>query len=194
LPALPITSAIGKMLLGVVLLFGIARFAHQPLFGGWIGMVGIILILHFGLFHLFAIGWWIAGRDAEPIMDAPLRSKTVGEFWGHRWNGAFNRLALDFVFRPLARRQGIRIAMLAAFLVSGLIHELVISLPAGADYGLPTAYFLLQGIGILTERALPQIRGQIFTMVITAVPAFWLFHPPFVRNVILPFMKALGAL
>jgi len=86
------------------------------------------------------------------------------------------------------------IATLAAFLVSGLIHELVISLPAGADYGLPTAYFLLQGIGILTERALPQIRGQIFTIVITAVPVFWLFHPPFVRNVILPFMEALGAL
>src|SRR5438552_9098442 len=150
--------------------------------------------LHFGLFHLLAIGWRAAGLDAEPIMEAPLRSKSVREFWGRRWNGAFNRLALDFVFRPLARRQGIRIATLAAFLVSGLIHELVISLPAAGGYSLPTAYFLLQGIGILTERALPQIRGQIFTIVITAAPAFWLFHPPFVRNVILPFMKAIGAL
>jgi hypothetical protein len=27
-----------------------------------------------------------------------------------------------------------------------------------------------------------------------AVPAFWLFHPPFIRIVILPFMKAIGAL
>ena len=70
----------------------------------------------------------------------------------------------------------------------------MISLPAAGGYSLPTAYFLLQGIGILTERALPQIRGQIFTIVITAAPAFWLFHPPFVRNVILPFMKAIGAL
>src|SRR5437763_811822 len=134
------------------------------------------------------------GLDAKPIMKAPLRSKSVSEFWGRRWNDAFNRLALDFVFRPLARGQGIRIATLAAFLVSGLVHELVISLPARGGYGLPTAYFLLQGTGILTERALPQIRGQIFTIVITAVPAFWLFHPPFVRNVILPFMKAIGAL
>lgn len=72
--------------------------------------------------------------------------------------------------------------------------NLVISLPAGAGYGLPTAYFLLQGIGILFERALPQIRGRIFTILITAVPAFWLFHPPFVHNVILPFMNAIGAL
>src|SRR6266567_3854149 len=194
MPALPLPSAVEKTLLGVVLLFGVARFADQPLLTGWIGMIGIILTLHFGLFHLLAIGWRAAGLDAEPIMEAPLRSKSVSEFWGRRWNGAFNRLALDFVFRPLARRQGIRIATLAAFLVSGLIHELVISLPAAGGYSLPTAYFLLQGIGILTERALPQIRGQIFTIVITAAPAFWLFHPPFVRNVILPFMKAIGAL
>jgi alginate O-acetyltransferase complex protein AlgI len=191
--ALPFPSALGKMLLGVVLLFGVARFAHQPLLTGWIGMIGIILILHFGLFHLLAVGWRIAGLDAEPIMDAPLRSKSLSEFWGRRWNAAFNRLTLDFVFRPLARRHGTTIATMAAFLVSGLIHELLTSLPAGAGYGLPTVYFLLQGIGILTERALPQIRGQIFTIVITAVPAFWLFHPPFVRNVILPFMKAIGA-
>src|SRR6266487_592884 len=193
MPALPLPSAVEETLLGVVLLFGIARFADQPLLTGWIGMIGIILTLHFGLFHLLVIGWQAAGLDAEPIMEAPLRSKSVSEFWGRRWNGAFNRLAFDFVFRPLARRQGIRIATLAAFLVSGLIHELVISLPAGGGYGLPTAYFLLQGIGILTERALPQIRGQIFTIVITAASAFWLFHPPFVRNVILPFMKAIGA-
>jgi hypothetical protein len=70
----------------------------------------------------------------------------------------------------------------------------VISLPAGTGYGLPTAYFLLQGVGILLERAFPHIRGRIFTILITAVPAFWLFHPAFVYNVILPFMKAIGAL
>jgi len=67
-------------------------------------------------------------------------------------------------------------------------------LPAGGGYGLPTAYFLLQGIGILFERVFPRIRGRTFTVLITAVPAFWLFHPPFVHNVILPFMKAIGAL
>ena len=183
-----------RIFLGAVLLFGVARFANQPLLAGWIGMIGMILILHFGLFHLLAIGWHAAGIDVKPIMEAPLHSRSVSEFWGRRWNVAFNRLALDFIFRPLARRHGTRMATLAAFLVSGVIHELVISLPAAAGYGLPAAYFLLQGMGILTERALPQIRGRIFTIIIIAVPAFWLFHPPFVRNVILPFMKAIGAL
>jgi predicted DCC family thiol-disulfide oxidoreductase YuxK len=203
--------AIGKILSGTVLLFGGARLARGPLLAGWIGMIGMILILHFGLFQLLAIAWRSAGIVVEPIMDRPLRSKSVSEFWGRRWNAAFNKLTFDFVFRPIVRRLGssdsqkrsrksstlhlgAAIATLAAFLGSGLIHELVISLPAGAGYGLPTAYFLLQGVGILLERAFPQIRGRIFTILITAVPAFWLFHPPFVRNVILPFMKAIGAL
>ena len=38
------------------------------------------------------------------------------------------------------------------------------------------------------------LRGRLFTLAIVAAPAFWLFHPPFVRRVILPFMQAIGAL
>ena len=37
---------------------------------GWIGMIGMILILHFGAFQLLAFAWQVAGLDAKPIMDA----------------------------------------------------------------------------------------------------------------------------
>ena len=37
-------------------------------------------------------------------------------------------------------------------------------------------------------------RGWLFTMVVTAAPAFWLFHPYFIRNIFLPMMKATLAL
>jgi predicted DCC family thiol-disulfide oxidoreductase YuxK len=210
----PLSAALFKILLGALILFGAARFASQPLLAGWIGMIGMILILHFGLFRLLAIAWRKAGIYVEPLMNAPLRSKTVSEFWGRRWNSAFHQLAFEFVSRPIIRRLGRRssrdtalrfpwgstlhfgaaIATLTAFFVSGFIHELMISLPAGGDYGLPTAYFLVQGTGILLERIFPQIRGRTFTVLVTAVPAFFLFHPPFVHNVILPFMKSIEAL
>jgi alginate O-acetyltransferase complex protein AlgI len=161
-------------------------------------MTGIILILHFGLFDLASIGWRTLRVDAPPIMNRPLRSTSVSEFWGRRWNSAFNDLALRLAFRPIARRNGLVIGTLAAFGVSGLIHELVISLPAGAGYGLPTGYFLLQGLAVLGERKCNALRrgisGWLFTMIIVAGPAYWLFHPPFVRHVIVPFMRAIGAL
>ena len=190
--------AIVRVLLGAFLLFAIARRITDPIIAGWIGMVGMILILHFGLFALVSIGWRALRVDAAPIMDAPLRSTSVAEFWGRRWNGAFNDLALGLVFRPLARRLGVTGATLSAFAVSGLIHELVISLPAGAGYGLPTGYFVLQGLAVLAQRKTTALRGNIsgsfFTMTVVAAPAFWLFHPPFVTRVILPFMQTIGAL
>jgi len=48
------------------------------------------------------------------------------------------------VQRPLARTVGRRRALLAAFGLSGLLHEVAISLPVQAGFGLPTAYFVLQ--------------------------------------------------
>jgi predicted DCC family thiol-disulfide oxidoreductase YuxK len=190
--------AIAKIFLGAVLLFGLARFASHPLLTGWIGMIGVILVLHFGMFALLAIAWRTYGLDVRPIMDAPLNSTSLGEFWGRRWNGPFNQLAFENIFRPVARSTGPILGTIVAFLASGLIHELVISLPARTGYGLPTAYFLLQGCGVIIQHRVPRLRhgmaGQFFTAFLVAVPAFWLFHPPFVRNVILPFMKAIGAL
>jgi alginate O-acetyltransferase complex protein AlgI len=198
------STALGaiRILLGFFLLFGVARHVAEPVFAGWIAMVGMILLLHFGFFHLLSVGWRALRVDAPPIMNAPLSSLSISEFWGERWNAAFNDLALHLVFRPTARRLGIASATLIAFFVSGLIHELVISLPANAGFGLPTAYFIMQGIGVLTERSSAGkrlglrfgVRGWVFTMIVVAAPAFWLFHPPFVRQVIVPFMQAIGAI
>jgi predicted DCC family thiol-disulfide oxidoreductase YuxK len=197
-----LASAVVRISLGGLLLFVIARQASKPLLAGWIGMVGMVLLLHFGLLHVASIAWRWLRVDAPPIMDAPLRSSSIGEFWNRRWNAAFNQLARQLVFRPLARRTGTTMATLGAFGVSGVVHELVISLPASAGYGLPTAYFILQGVALLVEHThagkrfgLGQgARGWLFTMLVVAAPAFWLFHPPFVRRVILPFMQAIGAL
>ena len=37
-------------------------------------------------------------------------------------------------------------------------------------------------------------RGWSFTMLALAVPVYWLFHPPFVEAVIVPFMRAVSAI
>ncbi|MEY2560648.1 MAG: hypothetical protein QOG51_1063 [Verrucomicrobiota bacterium] len=191
-----------RILLGALLLFVVARHAAGAILMGWIGMVGMILILHFGLFDLASIGWRALRVDAPPIMNRPLGSTSVSEFWGRRWNAAFNDLALRLVFRPVARHTGSVAATLIAFAVSGLIHELVISLPARAGFGLPTGYFLVQGLGVSVEHSSAGkalrlgggISGWVFTMIVVAGPAYWLFHPAFVRQVVVPFMQTIGAL
>jgi alginate O-acetyltransferase complex protein AlgI len=190
--------------LGLVLLWVIARRipAEQSLLCGWIGLFGLILLLHFGSFHLVSLFWRTNGVNAAPIMSSPILSKSLGEFWGKRWNLGFRQLAHEFIFKPLQRHTGASVAGLLVFVVSGLIHDLVISVPARGGYGLPTAYFVVQGLGVMFERSAPArlmglqkgLPARIFTLVVTAAPAFWLFHPLFVHRVIIPFMQAIHAL
>jgi hypothetical protein len=193
-----------KTTLGILLLWGAARRipVELPLQRGWIGLFGLILLLHFGSFHLIALFWQTMGIDAQPIMSRPLLSKTLSEFWSRRWNLGFRQLAHDFIFQPLHRRIGAAAAGFAVFVVSGLIHDLVISLPARGGYGLPTAYFVLQGLGVAVERSAMGERlglqcgvsARVFALIVTAAPAFWLFHPPFVMRVMIPFMRAIHSL
>lgn len=193
-----IAAALGKIALGALMLWAIARHFTNPLLAGWIGMIGMILIVHFGVFGLAAGCWRFLGIPARPIMNAPWKAAQLSEFWGRRWNRAFQQLVIDTLFRPFANSLGVVRATLITFFISGLLHELVISLPAGAGYGLPTGYFLLQGWGLIAQRT--PIAGRrwfnnrFFTLFLVAIPAFGLFHPPFVRGVIVPFMHAIGAL
>jgi hypothetical protein len=198
------TFAVTKVLLGAWVLYVVAHplLSIEPLLAGWIGMLALILLLHFGLFELLALAWRAAGVDATPLMLAPLKAQSLAELWGVRWNTGFHKLTEEYLFNPVRRRVGPRWALFIAFLMSGLVHDLVISVPARGGYGLPTAYFLIQGAGILFEHTDlarrwglgRRWRGRLFTFLVAAGPAFWLFHPPFVRNVMIPFLQTLKAL
>ena len=189
-----------RVLIGAVLLWGVAPLISAPLVQGWIGMFGIVMILHFGVFQLLALFWQRRGIPAEPLMQAPLRSTSLSEFWNKRWNRGFNQLAHELVFKRLFRRHGLKVGILLTFFASGLVHDLVISLPARAGYGLPTLYFLLQGLGVILERGLfakalaARPLGWLYTFLFTALPLPLLFHRPFLQNVILPFLNVLGAI
>ena len=193
-------EAIAAMLAGTTVVWVICRFIPpvDPLLAGWIGMIGLVLLLHFGLFHLLALLWQWMGVNAQPLMDHPLRSRSIGEFWGRRWNTAFHELAHRLAFRPLSRIVGAPVAMLAGFVISGLIHDLVISVPAGGGFGLPTGYFTLQGLGVLAERQglFPGnlAARRLIAWAFIILPAYWLFHPLFVLRVILPFLSAIHAI
>jgi hypothetical protein len=82
-----------------------------------------------------------------------------------------------------------------------VVHDLVISLSAGGGYGGPTLYFMIQGVGLLVERSRfgkrcglgEGWRGRLFTALVVVGPAYGLFHPPFVSEVVLPFLDVIGA-
>ena len=195
LPALAITSSGAALIwLGVPLLM-----PWNPMIAAWVGMVGLVLLLHFGVIKIVSLIHRRRGVHAAPIMNAPLRATSLAEFWGSRWNTGFSIPAKRLVLWPMAKRIGLPAASLMVFLISGLLHEVVISLPARGGFGLPTLYFALQGVGILVERSRlgrklrlgSGIRGWVFVAIVTVTPLCWLLHPPFLRGVIVPFLNVL---
>jgi hypothetical protein len=173
----------------------------NPLLISWAGMVGIVLFLHFGLFHILSLAWRACGIPARPLMQSPGAATSLSRFWGGGWNTAFTDLMHDTIFNRVSRKVGPRKALFLVFVVSGILHELVISVPARGGYGLPTAYFVLQALGLLLERSRlgrklglgSGFRGWCFVALVAGVPTFGLFHPVFIHKVILPMLHAIGA-
>jgi alginate O-acetyltransferase complex protein AlgI len=173
---------------------------RQDVIGPWCGMFGYVFMLHFGLLQIISCAWQTAGVDAQPIMNRPLSSDSLGEFWA-RWNRAFRDASYSAIFRPIARRHSAVAATWAVFLFSGIVHELLISVPGRGGYGLPILYFAIQGAievgeGRLTKRWPRWSKfplGRILTLFVVFAPLPLLFHPPFVRNVIIPMLHAAGS-
>lgn len=196
--------AIGKLLLGAALFWGVARIVPDswPLIRGWVGIAGLAIGVLGGAFQFLSWLWRAGGIDARPIMNRPLHSTNLADFWGRRWNLAFHDFAARFIYRPLAARYGATPALGGVFLFSGLLHDAVLSLSAGAGYGRPMLYFLIQLIGLVVERgrlvaplkSQHPLVGRIFAVLVIVGPFGLLFHRPFIERVWLPFMSVTGAL
>jgi hypothetical protein len=165
-------------------------------------MIALVLILHFGIFHLLSCSWRSVGLQARPLMNRPLASTSLSEFWGRRWNTAFRDLTHRFLFQPCASGFGPRWGIVVGFLFSGAVHDLVISVPAQGGYGGPTVFFAIQGLAMMIERS-PFGRqiglgfgwfGRVFAAAVLVAPVGLLFHRAFVVGVIVPFMRVLGAI
>jgi len=164
---------------------GLAIFlAARELDSVWLALPGLSLMLHFGIFNLAAGAWRALGIDVDSLFRAPLYATTLSEFWGRRWNLAFSEMTAAAVYRPLG---GGALALVAAFAFSGLLHELAISVPVRAGFGLPMAYFALHGVLVVIERKL-EIHSRVWTAFWILAPLPILFHAPFLDGVVRPLL------
>lgn len=150
--------------------------------------VGCSLILHFGILNICAGFWRLLGFDCRALFRTPWQASSLADFWGRRWNVAFSEMISIAVVRPLTRSIGPRGARLAGFLVSGLLHEVAITVPVRAGYGLPTLYFLLQAV--LTDWELRTKQRSLLRRAITVaavlLPAPLVFPTAFVDKIVWP--------
>jgi hypothetical protein len=125
--------------------------------------------------------WRLGGLRALHFPLKALWSATPAEFW-RSWNRPVQEWLLEYVFRPISRLGHVRVAIIATFLVSGIMHEYIVAMASGRITGLPTAFFVVQGFGVLaTFRLKPRgwrrVLGVTFTWAFNALTSVLLFAP-----------------
>ena len=164
----------------------------------WLGVTGILLIVHLGYADLLT---WVArdrGYAVRPLFDRPWASRSLAEFWTRRWNVAF--VEMDrILFLPILRRWlDARAAAFGVFLISGVLHELAISYPAGSGFGKPMAYFGIHGIAVYAERTIVRVHNRplwlarTWTVLVVVIPLPLLFHEAFRTELIVPLLEVIG--
>jgi hypothetical protein len=190
-----------RILLGAALLM-LARWISIHFKGYEIIITGLLLIavsliLHFGILNISAGAWRFMGADTRTLFRSPLSSTCLSEFWGKRWNIAFSEMTSIAIYRPLKTPIGTTFATLLAFLFSGLLHEMAISLPVKAGFGLPLLYFLIHGLVMLLEKEMERrgfsIRkyswaGRAWVIFWLLLPLPFLFHKAFVKGILWNFI------
>jgi len=139
---------------------------------------------HFGALRVLKGLLRACGFPVRTLFPNVLATEGLGDFWSRRWNVGYSQMMQRVVGRPVGSLAGANTGVMAVFVVSGLLHELAITLPVRAGFGLPTLYFTLHGGLTLLEGKLGRRFGRIPALLAVVLPLGLLFPAPFQDGVI----------
>ncbi|XP_027356765.1 acyl-CoA--sterol O-acyltransferase 1 [Abrus precatorius] len=140
------------------------------------------------------------GLELEPQFNDPLLSTSLQDFWGRRWNLMVTSILRPTVYEPTLKAArdvvgptGAAIAaVLGTFVVSGLMHELILYYMGEMEPTFKmTWFFVLHGLCLAVEIALkkaltatwrlPRFVSGPLTAGFVLATCIWLFLPEFIR-------------
>ncbi|KAL0363158.1 UNVERIFIED_CONTAM: Acyl-CoA--sterol O-acyltransferase 1 [Sesamum calycinum] len=142
----------------------------------------------------------LLGAELEPQFNEPYLSTSLQDFWGRRWNLMVTRILRPTVYLPvfdwsssiLGREWAALPAVMATFIISGLMHEFIFyHLGRVKPTWEITWFFVLHGaclvVEIVVKKAvngrwrLPRLIGTTLSIGLVMVTGFWLFFPQLLR-------------
>lgn len=169
-----------------------AAFATLPLWPRPFQWVGGAACLYVGMEAADAVvrlPLRLGGLALRPLQDSPIRSRTLGEFWGRRWNREVSGLLFRWCFRPLARRGHAGLGLAWAFTCSGLLHAISLLASTGWRDALTVQlFFMLHGALVAAERAMGVVRLPAWAAHAWVVGVFAVTGPLFID----PALRLLG--
>jgi hypothetical protein len=96
-----------------------------------------------------------------PISNRPWLSTSITEFWSFRWHQIFRYVLVTFGSRPGAALLGRAGALMGAFAMSAVLHDLSTwGLGQGTEFRTVGGFFLLMGVGVALEHAFKVVTGR----------------------------------
>ncbi|KAA8520177.1 hypothetical protein F0562_014433 [Nyssa sinensis] len=141
-----------------------------------------------------------AQLELEPQFDEPYLSSSLQDFWGKRWNLMVSSILRPTVYNPVrwvstrlvGRKWAPLPSILATFLVSAMMHELIFYYVGRVKPTWEvTCFFVMHGLCLAAEicikkavngkfRLSPVVSGPL-VLVFVVVTGIWLFIPPILR-------------
>lgn len=160
----------------------------------------IYFMLELVLAMMAALARALVRLELEPQFDEPYLSTSLQDFWGKRWNLMVTSILRPTVYDPvrsisarlIGRKWAPIPAVLATFIVSGVMHELIFYYTGRLK---PTwevsCFFLIHGVCLAAEIGIKKaLKGQFKVPAVVSGPAalafvvvtgLWLFFPPVLR-------------
>lgn len=161
-------------------------------------VIDILVALSSSIVKKILVGFEL---ELEPPSNEPYLSTSLQEFWGKRWNLTVTNTLRLTVYNPVRSalshvvgvKWALRFAVLATFVVSGLMHELLFYYVNSVRPSWEmTGFFVIHGLCVMVEigvkRAvkdtwrLPGFVSGPLTVGFVVATAFGLFFPPIIRN------------
>jgi hypothetical protein len=115
--------------------------------------------------------WTLAGLRGFPQFDNFFAARTPADFW-RRYNRPVTQYMFENVFRPAGGARAPVRGTLAAFFVSGVLHEYIADIALQEVQGFQMAFFMIHGVAVAATQRL-QLRGRSLAAVgITATIIF----------------------
>jgi hypothetical protein len=104
---------------------------------------------------ILLIAYGLGGVVLPRINAHPIRSTTLAEFWGRRWNRVVSGWLRDYLFLPRARRGRPTVGIYVAFAASTVLHFWLAWVPLDVRGGVTMAsFFMVQAGALVLERRL----------------------------------------
>lgn len=159
------------------------------------------------LFNDVALGFcatlvgYILGMELEPPSDEPYMATSLQDFWGKRWNRMMSDALGHTIYEPmrsfwakyLGRDWAPAPGLLATFVASGLMHELVFyHVTRVKPTWEVTWFFVLHGMCVVLEVVMKRVMGRRLrlhwalsgplTVGFVILTGCWLFFPQVMRS------------